>query len=445
MLSFEPNIIFIDDKKDQVDGILELYQNDGLGVKFYNADIAHGDPRPTSHYSNVNLIYLDLYYQDDFDLDLCLGWIDSIIPKNSFYVLVIWSKDTHHSEEVIEGLTGLNKKPFVTFSETKNDDYKNEDSSFKWNDLRQKIDSELEKISELQELAIWKKSVLYSSNIIIGHLTKNIQPDALKKKLQKIIIGHGGTYLLGEGNENEKRKILFDAIDNILSSNSKSTRPAEQILQTNKDSLYNIAGFPVTDIDSKLNSWFHFNLIEKGKIGVDEITPGIISLNQSPFLKRLYSILDDTKLSPKFQLQMDSQTTTIEDISVVLIRPCDYAQGKFGKNIKLLSGIKITNPKRLKEEDLTRSQRKNKDRYIGRLDIKVNELPDSVKFFDHLYFSEEEKDVTLIFDFRYVFSVPEKIFVDKFENLKIFNKELLSEIQVEYSAYSSRLGITQII
>lgn len=445
MLSFEPNIVFIDDKIKEVDGIIDLYRKEGIGVKYYNADLAEGDTPPLTPFSNVNLIFLDLYYQEDFEIDFCLGWLDSILPKNSFYVLVIWSKDTHHKDEIIEGLSKINQLPFITFCETKNDDYKNSDSTFKWAELKTKIDSEINNISELKELAVWKKSVLNSSNVIIGHLAKNILPDDLRKKLQKIILGHGGTYILGGGNENEKRKVLFDAIDNILSSNSKSTRPKEEISQQNKDVLYNIQGFPLTDVDSKLNSWFHFNLIEKENISATDISPGIISLNNHPFLKRLYSILDDPKLKPKFNSQISSQTTTIEDICVVLIRPCDYAQGKYGKNIKLLSGIKITNPKRLKEEDLTKNQKKNKDKYIGSLDIPMSELPDSVKLFDHLYFSEDENDITLIFDFRYIFSVPEQIFIDKFENIKLFNKELLSEIQVEYSSYSSRLGITQII
>ena len=369
MLSFEPNIVFIDDKIEQVDGIIELYRQEGIGVKYYNADLADGDSKPQTPYSNVNLVFLDLYYQEDFEIDFCLGWLDSIIPENSFYVLVIWSKDTHHTEEIIEGLAGINKSPFITFSETKDDSYKNEDSTFKWPELKTKIDAEINNLNELKELAVWKKSVLFSSNIIIGHLTKNILPDSLKKKLQKIILGHGGTYLLGEGNENEKRKVLFDAIDNILSSNSKSTRPKKEISQENKSSLYNIQGFPLTDIDSKLNSWFHFNLIKKENISPSDISPGIISLNKLPFLKRLYSIIDDPKLNPKFNSQINSQATTIEDICVVLIRPCDYAQGKYGKNIKLLSGIKITNPKRLKEEDLNKKQKKDKDKYIERLAI----------------------------------------------------------------------------
>ena len=40
MLSFEPNIVFIDDKEEQVNGIIQLYRNEGAGVKFYNADLS---------------------------------------------------------------------------------------------------------------------------------------------------------------------------------------------------------------------------------------------------------------------------------------------------------------------------------------------------------------------------------------------------------------------
>src|SRR5690606_37051745 len=102
---------------------------------------------------------------------------------------------------------------------------------------------------------IWKKSILNSSNIVIGHLSNNTDGDTLRKKLQKIIIGHGGEHLLSSDKESLKREVLFDALDNILSSNSKITRPNQVVSQTNKENLYNIPTFPTTDIDSKLNSW----------------------------------------------------------------------------------------------------------------------------------------------------------------------------------------------
>ncbi|WP_282116183.1 hypothetical protein [Cellulophaga baltica] len=431
MLSFEPNIVFIDDKIKEVEGIIDLYREDSIGVKYYNADIAIGDTPPHLPFSNVNLIYLDLYYKTEFDLEMCLGWIDSIVPKNSFYVLVIWSKDTEeHKAEIIEGLTEINKKPFVTFNEIKNNTYKNEDSSFKWQELKDKIDKELNNIPELKELSIWKKSIFNSSNVVIGHLSKNIDSDDLKKKLQKIIIGHGGTYLLGKDKENRKREVLFDALDDILSSNSKVTRPEQEISQTNKNSLYNIPEFPITDIDSKLNSWFHFKLIEN-TIEPNFITSGLISYFKNISLRKNYSIQKDENVIKylKYQLAPDVNKTILYDISVIISRPCDIAQNKFGRNLKLLSGTLIKNP-----------IRDAKNKFKGN-----NTRPLSLKLYDHLSLSESENDCAIIFDFRYAFSLPPDIFEKRFEKTKVFNKELLSEIQVEYSAYSSRLGITQII
>src|SRR5690606_28204663 len=107
---------------------------------------------------------------------------------------------------------------------------------------------------------------------------------------------------------------------------------------------------------------------------------------------------------------------------------CDIAQNKFGRNLKLLSGILVINPIRDKKNKFKEAITK----------------PLSLKLYDHLSLSGDETNCALIFDFRYAFSLPPDIFEDRFEKIKVFNKELLSEIQVEYSTYSSRLGITQI-
>ncbi len=430
MISFEPNIVFIDDKEEQVDGIIQLYRNEGAGVKFFNADLVEGDIKPTNHFTNVNLIYLDLYYQNEFEIDLCLGWIDSIIPKNSFYILVIWSKDTQHSDEVIAALTAIQRKPFTTYTETKNEEYKNEDNTFKWNTLKEKINAELEAISEIEELATWKKSIVNSSNIVIGHLSKKIDIESLRKKMQKIIIGHGGTYLLGADKEKQKREVLFDALDSILASNSKVTRPNQDISKANKNSLYNIPSFPITDIDSKLNSWFHFKLIES-TISPDFFTSGLISYFKDISLRKNYSIQNDDSVIKFFKHQLEAKENkpNLYDISVIISRPCDIAQNKFGRNLKLLSGTLILNP-----------IRDNKNKFKQGIS-----QPLSMKLYDHLSISDNEVDCAIVFDFRYAFSLPPEIFAERFEKIKIFNKELLSEIQVEYSSYSSRLGITQII
>lgn len=447
MLSFEPRIAIVDDKISEVEGIISHYQNEGIGIKHYNPHPSEGDHLPSNSFSNLNLIYLDIHFTEstsDYDPEICAGWVDALIPKFSFYILVIWSKETDKRDEILEVLDNENKKPFICITKQKTDYQEN--GGYNFSNLNESILEELNNYPELEELTCWKKSIINSSNIVLGHLSNaSPSPDHFKSKLQKIILGHGGRILIGSGRANLKRETLFDAMDSILSSNSKSTRPEIEISEENRNVLYNITSSPGTEIDKKLNSWFHFKLIDTQTINSNELSPGLISLNQHRFLKNLYSIQDDPKLESKLSTQIENESTRIRDITVILTRPCDHAQKKHGKNIKLLSGIQLINPRRIIDSDLSSRQRRNRNSYIGRLHFNNEELPDSVKIYDHLYFSEEDNDVALLFDYRYIFSIPESIFVSRFEHIKLFNKELLSELQVEYSAYSSRLGITQII
>ena len=222
--------------------------------------------------------------------------------------------------------------------------------------------------------------------------------------------------------------LIYGFVPETLANN-----PSESMLdigfnEINIKNLYNLEGVPSPIIDKELNSWFHFKL--QKELVPDLIYPGIISEFKENDWKRMYSIHDDPNVL-SFISKQAGENLIIESIVLLLSRPCDIAQNKYGKNLKLLSGLKIVNP--------IRKNNQRQDFQKGSSNI------DSIKVFDHLYFSEEESDVTLLFDFRYNFSVPEVIFKSEFDNLKIFNKELLSEMQVEYSSYSSRLGITQVI
>jgi len=304
--------------------------------------------------------------------------------------------------------------------------------------LHSDIESTLDKSPELLELASWKRSVKKASNLIIGHLTINEKPSILPEKLKKIIVGHGGTSYISENSFQNKQEVLFDALDNVLLSNSKNSRPTNEIDEKNKSILYNITDEIYTEIDSKLNSWFHF-IINPTPIEQSKIAPGLICIYEDAELVKNYSLIDDEKLSDflKYQIEKkseDDSALNFKNIVLLLTRPCDIAQNKYGKNLKLLSGLKIINPVRKGGE----SQK--------RFDLKRNSSqPDSLKILDHLFFSEKEDDVVLMFDFRYAFSVSKESFIKDFKKIKIISKELLSEIQVEYSSYSSRLGTTQII
>ena len=439
MLSFEPNVVVIDDKEKEVTGIIKYFRNQGIGCKYFNAAFDRDD-YPQNPFSDVSLVFLDIYYSDndmDYDPELCSSWVQSIIPEKSFYLLVIWTKDYHKASEILSELSKIHRSPFCYIVKSK-DKYM-EEGEFNFLKLNEDIEQELKKTPALSEIGLWKRNIKSASNRVIGGLTKDADPEKVNKKLQKIIVSHGGTFILKE-DEYRKRGVLFDALNQVLESNALDIKKLPAIDENSGEFLYNnLVRKNIADLDKELNSWFHFKLYEPLE---NMIASGLVSTMKNNFIKKLYSIQDDEKLIKKLVNQNVQNGVQIEDIVVLISRPCDIAQKKSGKNVKLLSGLKIIKPYRYSDDNIGK---KDKKKYLGRIDFIDLELPDSCKLYDHLYFSDEEPDVALLFDFRYVFSVPEKVFIDKFENIKIFNKELLSEIQVEYSSYSSRLGITQII
>lgn len=431
MLSFEPNIVVIDDKQDEIQGILDNYREQGVGCKFFNADLYEGDKMPDKPYSDVNLIFLDLFFSETkFDAELCSNWVQSVVSEKSFYVLIIWSKDPAHADDVIAELKKINRLPFTALVKNKTDFPIEEGSKYDYSKLFQEITKDVNNIPSLAEIGIWKKSIKGASNIVIGNLSKNSDPSLFNSKLQKIIVSHGGTSLLGSQDDEYKRRVLFDALDQVLISNTRNSTALSEIDEINKEELYSLKSGTAVTIDKELNSWFHFK-IEKN-ISKSLIMPGLICEFSSDSWKDMYSIENDEIIADILSKQI-GDNTTITSVALLLSRPCDIAQGKYGKNLKLLSGVRIQNPQR--------KEKRGRHNFI----FNNGKCPDSVKLYDHLHIDHEQADIALLFDFRYSFSVPKDIFINDFSNFKSFNKELLSEMQVEYSSYSSRLGITQII
>ena len=429
MLLFEPNVVVIDDKKNEVDGILKYYWENGIGCKYYNAGKTN-DNYPDLPFSDVCLVFLDIYFSErttEYDAELCTSWIQSIIPEKSFYVLIIWSKEVEHKEEILSLLNKYNRAPFICLDKSKVDYVIS--GGFDFNKLNQEIEDEINKLPAISELGIWKRKVKYTSNTIIGHLSTKFNNSDFTNRLKKIILSHGGK-AVKDTNIEYKRAILFDALDNILISNTKNSIESPEVEEINKNKLYDLNSFKNVDVDKELNSWFHFKINSDTAL-LRIVEPGMLfEFKDDNIWHSLFTIKDDKIISELIGRQIGDKVA-IKSIALLLTRPCDIAQDKFGKNYKLLSGLKVINPQRKENE--------KKDFQCGAT------KPDSVIILDHLFFNDNEKDVTILFDYRYVFSVPEGILIHEFIKSKIFNKEILSDIQVSYSSYSSRLGITQII
>jgi hypothetical protein len=183
MKFLEPNIVVVDDKINEIQGIINYYNNLGLGCKFFNSDLIDGDNRPEKEYSDVNLFFLDLFYSDNpFDAELCSNWVQSIIPEKSFYILILWTKDVAKAEAVLAELSKINRSPFIFLIESKIKYATNNDEKYNFIQLFENINTELEKVSSLEEIQLWKKNVKFSCNKVIGNLTKTTDPDSFNNK-----------------------------------------------------------------------------------------------------------------------------------------------------------------------------------------------------------------------------------------------------------------------
>ena len=120
MTDFGPQVAIIDDRPDEVQGIIDYLETQNVGFKYFNADITAPE-YPKEHIESIELIFLDLYYSDKFRVEQCAQWIDDIIPLNKQYELIIWSKDTHLTGEVIDTLLKINKAPRVFDTKQKSD------------------------------------------------------------------------------------------------------------------------------------------------------------------------------------------------------------------------------------------------------------------------------------------------------------------------------------
>jgi hypothetical protein len=140
MIDFGPQIAIIDDRPDEVQGIMDYLGAQNVGYQYFNADITEA-AYPQQPLESVELIFLDLYYSAKFDPDQCAQWVDEIVPENRQYELIIWSKDSHRTEEVIDTLLKINKAPRV-FDTKQKSDYQDA------NGIEQLIKEVKEKISQ---------------------------------------------------------------------------------------------------------------------------------------------------------------------------------------------------------------------------------------------------------------------------------------------------------
>lgn len=413
-----PEVVIVDDKYNEIEGITTFLSEKSIGYKYLNSDTSNGDELPTETIDTVKILFLDFYYSETFDPEIIAGWVDAIIPENHFYFLIAWSKHPEKLSLVLNELNRINKYPIFHIEKLKKD-YKTDDN-FDFETLMIDIDTKLDEFKGAKELINWKKGIESAANKVILGIAK--EKDEIEKKIKKIICVQGGKRIK-DAPPLEKLVGLYDALDYVLSSNSKNFRINDisqnsvcNITLANRDFLYK---------DNDLNTWF---LLKKNPNGIEPIIEtGTIFQLKDANLKSLFSI---TKYSTfKDFYDYDTNAENIYHICILVTPACDFSQKKHGGNFKFISGLIINNIGRDGDKIIF-----NNDRYVP---------TDSMTIIDNININKLNlNNATLIFDNKYSFSAPdEDVYnIDKFDPICTVTKDLISDIQVKYAAHSARIG-----
>lgn len=117
---FGPKVAIVDDVLADVEGIINYMENKNIGYKYFNADITQKN-YPEAPIDTIDLVFLDLYYSAQFNPYHCAQWINSIIPSKKLYELIVWSKDSHKTDELLGALTEIEKAPRNILTKQKTD------------------------------------------------------------------------------------------------------------------------------------------------------------------------------------------------------------------------------------------------------------------------------------------------------------------------------------
>lgn len=115
-----PQVAFVDDIKGHIQPLENAVNELHTGSIYFDASPDKSD-YPAAPLETVEILFLDLLYQKDFDAEVSAQWVQRIIPERSKYTLVIWSRDTDDVDELLAVLDDINLTPAVHHTWQKTD------------------------------------------------------------------------------------------------------------------------------------------------------------------------------------------------------------------------------------------------------------------------------------------------------------------------------------
>lgn len=185
MLDLGPQIAIIDDKRDEVIQLEQTFTNLHIGYEFFNADLAEAK-YPKEPIPSVEFIFLDLYYNEKFDAEICAQWVDSIIPTRKKYDLVVWSKDPHKVDELLGILEKIDKPPFIL--ETKQKNFYQQSDGYNIAKLLTEVNNSLEEKEKTEVSEFYGQIIDYDEeNVLVNCLLDRDKPTQQMRRFDRVL------------------------------------------------------------------------------------------------------------------------------------------------------------------------------------------------------------------------------------------------------------------
>lgn len=170
MISIGPQVAFVDDKKTQIEELDKVLSNQlHTGTRFFDATPAESK-YPEEPIDTIKLLFLDLFYNDQFDAYLPAQWVQRIIPPHTKYALIIWSKDVNKQEEVLFVLREIDLYPEYVDGWQKSDYQEVEKLNAKVHELI----SNMAEVSHLNQETIWGEIIAVEEDGVLINCRLNI-------------------------------------------------------------------------------------------------------------------------------------------------------------------------------------------------------------------------------------------------------------------------------
>jgi len=412
---FIESALIIDDKKEEIFGLMDTLEAKGIAVTFYTPDKIGGD----AELKNRKIIFLDLYLDPTItDLTGNISKIRKILKDKigmnyGLYGIVLWSAHSEEIEQFQEKIykdrqlythplfiVGLNKTIY-----TKNDNYQT---------LFDDINNELGNNTAATFFLEWSNSVRLAQEVTISSIYslmpdyKN-QSDDIKFILQKLALNHTG---ISDKDIKNYPSLYIDAyksFDEILNAElincQKSKKnifadPLQSFSQTDK----------LSEIYSQINSAM---FIDDNNIVQNIVMPG-----------NVYEQIYEDEL-----LKIDGAPKKAKKIVIEITPPCDFSNKKNG-NPRVVSGFMLKWPEDVdKQDDLKKSFRSEACYKIYPIKIKDIKEP---QFF--------------CFDFRYITTLKKEDLKNELKYRILFRAKpkLFADIIQKFSSHAARLGLSVI-